>query len=208
MVGSVFFIIVTLFLPETNRKIVGNGTVRASGVSRPLLSPLIPKADSYGLLAKKIYSSRWAKIRALTPNPLKSIALLLRKNSACVLSVAGLFYAAHYILPAFLAPLFAQAYGYNQTELGLCYLAISIGIIVGSQVRSRVLDWNYRVSARSIGWDIDRVGSDDLSRFPIEKARARLAWVFTALQCCCILAYGWGLHFRVHPALPLVFIFT
>ena len=39
MVGSVFLVFVTLFLPETNRKIVGNGIIRASGISRPLLSP-------------------------------------------------------------------------------------------------------------------------------------------------------------------------
>lgn len=208
IVGVVFLAVVVLFLPETNRRIVGNGVIHASGISRPLLPPLIPKSDAYERPPKKAYPSRWAKIRAHTRNPFTSTALLLQKDTACVLSVAGLFYAAYYILQASLAPLFAAAYGYDQTEIGLCYLAISIGVIVGSQVQSRVLDWNYRATARRIGWEIDRVAGDDLSHFPIERARARLAWLFTALQCVCVLGYGWSLHFRAHPAVPLVFIFT
>jgi multidrug resistance protein len=206
--GFVFLAAVAVFLPETNRRIVGNGIIRAKGINRPLLRVLVPVAETYEEPAEKVYPTRWAKIRAHTPNPLRSAALLTQKDSACVLGVAGLFYAAYYIMQASLPPLFAGAYGYDETEIGLCYLAISLGVIVGSQVQSRVLDWNYRVTAKSIGWEIDRVRGDDLSRFPIERARARLAWLFIMAQCACILAYGWALHFRVHPAMPLVFMFA
>lgn len=206
--GSIFLAAVVVFLPETNRRIVGNGSIHASGINRPLLRPLVPRAAAYEQPAERVYPTRWARIRAHTPNPLVSAALLLQKDSACVLAVAGLFYAAYYIMQASLPPLFAGAYGYDETAVGLCYLAISVGVIVGSQVQSRVLDWNYRATARSIGWEIDRVRGDDLSRFPIERARARLAWLFITFQCCCILAYGWALHFRVHPAVPLVLLFT
>ncbi|KAM0280146.1 hypothetical protein ACHAQH_004218 [Verticillium albo-atrum] len=208
IVGFVFLVTLALFLPKTIRKIVGNGVICSSGANRPLLKPLIPRADAYEQRGKKSYTSRWARIRAHTPNPLGSAALLIQKDSVCVLSVAGLFYASYYVMQASLPALFAQAYGYNETEIGLCYLYISISVIVGGQVQARVLDWNYRARAQKIGWEIDQIGGDDLSHFPIEKARARLAWLFTALQCGCILAYGWSIHFRVHPAMPLVFLFS
>ena len=56
------------------------------------------------------------------------------------------------------------------------------------------MDWNYKVTAKKIGWKIDVVHGDDLTKFPIERARARLAWLFHFLQCSFTLCYGWSIH--------------
>jgi hypothetical protein len=59
------------------------------------------------------------------------------------------------------------------------------------------MDWNYKMTAKDVGWEVDHVRGDDLSLFPIEKARARMAWLFQALQCSWALGYGWAIHYRV-----------
>ncbi|KAK6849086.1 MFS general substrate transporter [Apiospora arundinis] len=205
--GSFFLVAMAAFLPETGRKIVGNGSVEARGINRPLLPFLIPKAEAYVKPQPVEYASNWKRVAAYIPNPFKCVMLVFQRDSACVLSVAGLFYSSYYIMQASLPPLFKDAYGYNETQIGLCYLALSIGVIFGSQIQAKLMDWNYRKTAKQAGWEIDRQGGDDLSQFPIERARARLAWLFMTLQCACILGYGWSVHFRVHPSVPLIFMF-
>ncbi|KAK8099906.1 hypothetical protein PG999_010280 [Apiospora kogelbergensis] len=205
--GSFFLVAMGLFLPETGRKIVGNGSVEARGVNRPLLPFLITKADTYAKPKVAQYASTWKRINAYIPNPFNCVLLVFQRDSACVLLVSGLFYSSYYIMQASLPPLFQDAYGYNETQVGLCYLALSIGVIFGSQIQAKLMDWNYRKNAKETGWEIDRQGGDDLSQFPIERARARLAWLFMTLQCACILGYGWSVHFRVHPSVPLIFMF-
>ena len=206
--ASVFLINVAIFLPETSRVIVGNGIVSASSNDYPVLSHPNSETRTYEQPKKEDCSSRWVRIWARVPNPFKTLALLLEKDTACVVFVAGLSYATYYILQASLAPLFTHVYRYNETELGLCYLALAVGVTINNHVQFFVIDWNYDVTARSIGWDTGKVSGDDLSWFPIERARARLAWLFTALQCFCILGYGCGLHFHLHPSMPLVLIFA
>ncbi|KAL2204294.1 chloramphenicol resistance protein [Sarocladium strictum] len=205
--GAVFLVAIALFLPETSRKIVENGSVEARGWNRPFLPFMIPKAEVYKPSTRKVYDSKWAKIRSYIPNPFASVLLLFQKDSACVLLAAATFYSLYYIMQASLPALFAEAYGYNESQIGLCYLAISIGVICGSQIQARIMDWNYRMVAKEVGWEIDHVGGDDLSRFPIERARARLAWQFITVQCALVIGYGWMLHFKVHPAAPLIMMF-
>lgn len=217
--GSAFLLLTALFLPETNRKIVGNGSISAKGISRPPLRFLVPWSDRYEEPARPAYPTTWSEVRAFAPNPFKSVALVFQKDSACVLFAAGIFYMMYYVSQASLPALLKQAYGFSATEIGLCYLTLGLGVFFGSQIqgtcpchvaectdeancyKARVMDWNYKVTAKKIGWEVDNVRGDNLSQFPIEQARARLSWVFHILQCSFALAYGWAIHFRLvgHP---------
>lgn len=51
---------------------------------------------------------------------------------------------------------------------------------------------------------MDRKKGDDLTEFPIEKARFRSTFIPLAVVCCALVAYGWCLHFKVHFAVNLV----
>jgi hypothetical protein len=59
------------------------------------------------------------------------------------------------------------------------------------------MDWNYKVTAKKIGWEIDLHAGDNISSFPIERARARLAWLWSIIQCGSIIGYGWAVQNRV-----------
>lgn len=213
--GSAFLLVTALFLPETNRKIVSNGSIAAKGINRPPLRFLIPRSDAYEEPSRRAYPSKWSEVRAFAPNPFKSVVLVFQEDSACVLFAAGIFYMMYYVSQASLPALLKQAYGFSEAEIGLCYLTLGLGVFFGSQIqgmrpclvaaymhrtdhpKARVMDWNYKVTAKKIGWEVDNVRGDDLSRFPIEQARARLSWVFHILQCSFALAYGWAIHFRL-----------
>lgn len=62
------------------------------------------------------------------------------------------------------------------------------------------MDWNDKMTAKEVGLEVDHVRGDDLPLFPIERARARKAWMFQALQCTRVLAYGWAIHYPVVSA--------
>lgn len=55
---------------------------------------------------------------------------------------------------------------------------------------------DYRLIARSHNIVVDHVRGDDLTEFPIEKARFRSIWYFITATGSCTIGYGWALHFR------------
>ena len=64
------------------------------------------------------------------------------------------------------------------------------------------MDYNYRMTANKIGFKIDKVVGDDLTHYPIERARSRFAVVQVILHSACILGYGWALDRRVVSLTP------
>ena len=59
------------------------------------------------------------------------------------------------------------------------------------------MDWNYKFTARSISFEIDRVQGDDLNKFPIELARVRFSEAVVLLRAASVIAYGWTLQKKV-----------
>ena len=86
---------------------------------------------------------------------------------------------------------------------------VYIGILLGCRAKlttstGRVLDRDYKLTARKYGFPVDRKRGDDLNEVPIEKARFRSTFIPLILVCCALVAYGWCLHFEVHYAVSLV----
>ena len=82
----------------------------------------------------------------------------------------------YYAVTATISTLFIQTYpSLNETTIGLCYLAIGGGMIVGSSITGRVLDMEYqRFKARAqarIQGDPAAVNLNQEEGFPLEKVR-------------------------------------
>ncbi|KAB5566795.1 major facilitator superfamily domain-containing protein [Coniochaeta sp. 2T2.1] len=135
VVGGLFLLAVVLFLPETNRKIVGNGSTTAKGLNKPVLPLLVPRTDSYNCRPAGVYPSAWHRVRSLTPNPLKSVVFIFQKDTFCVLLAAATFYMMYYVSQASLPVLYREANGYSESDIGLCYLALGFGAFCGSQLQ-------------------------------------------------------------------------
>lgn len=57
-----------------------------------------------------------------------------------------------------------------------------------------IIDRDYRITAAAVGFTINKKQGDDLTKFPIEKARLRSIWYFMGLLIVCTLGYGWSIE--------------
>jgi predicted MFS family arabinose efflux permease len=74
----------------------------------------------------------------MLPNPWKSLRLLFEKDTSLVLSVSAIFYMVYYITQASIPELLERIYGFNETDVGLCYLAIGCGVATGGYLNGMI----------------------------------------------------------------------
>ena len=134
--------ILFIFLPETARNIVDDGTTGATGIHRSHFHPLLPRlqanaAEHAGLRVSKVQ----------LPNPLRSLAILAAKDSFIVIVCNGLTYMTYCCVQATLSTLFVRLYGFRDLEAGLIYIPFGVGCFLsswlsGTSVRSFPLDFS------------------------------------------------------------------
>lgn len=114
-------------------------------------------------------------------NPLR---LLTYPDILILLSINAIICAVFYGVIASISTLFTRTYPFlNETKIGLCFLAIGVGMIVGSSVTGRVLDWEYQTIKTQVlqerRTDLEtRDNPADVTKdenFPIEKVRGNLS---------------------------------
>ena len=77
----------------------------------------------------------------------------------------------------------------------LCVDSVGIG---------KVLNWDYRQTAKEEGITINEEEGDDLSVFPVEKARIRSVWYFIVGAISATIGFGWSIEAQVHLSCALV----
>ncbi|KAI4280196.1 MAG: hypothetical protein L6R38_004639 [Xanthoria sp. 2 TBL-2021] len=192
----------TLFFPETARKVVGNGSLSPRGLNKTmgdyLRSRRIP-VTTPGLTAPR-NSFYW-------PNPLAGLSIVLDKKSALTMVIGGIFYTVFSCLAASLSTICIDLYDLNYLEAGLIYLPAGIGGILAAYSTGRLLDHDYRRTAKKYGIEINRLSGDDMSAFPIEEARLRSSWLPALTSIIAAIGYGWALQTTTHIAVPLTLQF-
>lgn len=84
---------------------------------------------------------------------------------------------------------------------------LRVGPRTNTIVTGKVLDWDYRVTAKKLGFAIKKVAGDDISTFPIERARIRSLWYAIVLSIASTVALGWVIEKRAHLAVLNVLLF-
>jgi len=193
------------FLPETLRAIVGDGSIPAGWIYTQPIS-LIGRHRSAGISSERPERK-----------PFKNPLLMFAYPEIFVLLIFnGTLYAVMYGVTASLSVIFEKVYPYlNQTEIGLCFIPMGLGMLVGSILSGRAMNSYYR----KIRDDLIRQAQTDSEKhvnpeaiekdpsFPIEKARLQiLPWV-VFVYTTCVIGYGWALQSRVTIAVPLILQF-
>ena len=184
--GGIVFLFVGLGLPETARNVVGNGNVEATGWGKSWWSLMRGKATKNGNSPAMENSSEAVgekhggatieggkKAKFKMANPMAAIRFLFWKDTALVLWMAGSPYAVWYAVQASIPTIYKDVYHFDELQIGLSYLTGGFGTVSGGYLNGKLMDWNYKAAARSIGHTIDKVSGDDMNDFPIERARAR-----------------------------------
>ncbi|KAI0437234.1 MFS general substrate transporter [Xylaria telfairii] len=207
--GTCLFLLVML-LPETARLVVGNGSVQVSGIHPTVLShfqtPRLPPSSEIAVVTEAGFTMSQednTKKHFRVPNPLRSWKLLWARDTALITLIFGVFYMNLSSLQASLSTLFINLYGITEIQAGLIYLPSGIGSCAGAYGAGAVLDHDYRTTARKHDMIPDARAENDISGFPIEKARFRSIWYFIGAAAVSVIGYGWALDFKVHIAIPL-----
>ena len=206
----VFFVLLLLFFPETGRKVVGDGTIPPPRWSWSLMSWLDERRRlRQGLQPDHAARDELAKKRGPIrfPNPLGTLIVVTEKEAACILFFAGIVYAGFYAIISGMPSQLKEIYGYSDLVVGLMYLPLSGGSLLAAFTQGKLIDWSYQREARRLGIKVVKAREQDLSNFPIEKARLQVALPLLFLCALCTVAYGWILHFRTSIAGPCVMLF-
>ena len=129
------------------------------------------------------------------------------RDAALILWMHASYYMVDYSIQTSIPSSFNDIYNFNELETGLAYLPRSAGIITGGYINGKMMDRNYKVTAKEIGHTIDRECGDDLRHFPIERARTRGSWYLLAILTGTLIGYGWALEQRSHVSIPLILQF-
>jgi MFS family permease len=225
--SATVFIPLILFMPETCRNVVDNGSIPPPLFSRNITDAIRHRHRAQrGLTFNEAKQEEMAaKYRFRFPNPLSTLKVLLDLESAILLVATGLgigcFYAIRCVLslspsnkkiftPHFstgASVAFASNYGFNQIKIGLMFIPIGCGSIMSALTVGRLADLNYRRWAKKLGIPVVKNRRQDLTDFPIERARLEVIFPLFFVAVAVIIAYGWILTKKISIAAPIVLLF-
>ncbi|KAG0647613.1 Itaconic acid 2-hydroxyparaconate biosynthesis cluster ITP1 [Hyphodiscus hymeniophilus] len=226
MFGGIMLSALVLFLPETARNVVGNGSVPDSSWNQPLwillrgrwrrklqVGSRATANRNHSNAAESFYAAgeptgaqahRVFKIKS----PLAVAKVLCCKDALLSIWIQSSYYAAGYCIQASIPATYSSTpYSFDELQVGLAYIPGAVGVILSFYTTSTFIDRNYRSKAAKIGFTIDKVKGDDLQNFPIEVARFRWAGILSSLCLCTMVGYGWSIERHAHVAVPLILQF-
>ncbi|KAK7451808.1 hypothetical protein VKT23_012487 [Stygiomarasmius scandens] len=227
-------LIIVLFLPETLRSIVGNGSIKPSVLLRPIV-PIVAgyKRDRLALLhptspstSKSAENQTQNVPRDIVRGPKRKFQnpfrLLRYPDIPLILFFNGMNAAVFYAVTATISSQFVKIYpDLTQIEIGLCFLSVGGGMCIGSFLSGLILDWEWKRVARAYyekkglktekddenELDILKERARDDMDFPVEYSRLRLIPYIMAPFVVSIAGYGWCLQEGVHISAPLILQF-
>lgn len=201
--GTVFVIIV-IALPETCRKIVGNGSIPPPSYSMSVLIYLhLRKQRKAGTAPQRESTSGFKPC----PNPLRSIYIIIQKESSVLIFYAGTLFAGLYMVLSSMPSQFGEKYNFNTLQIGLCYIPTGLGSMTASYVVGKLLNWNFRRHAKACGMELTKGKQQDLTNFPIEAARLQVASPLVYIAAATVVSYGWVMESHTSLAGPIILLY-
>ncbi|KAL6243893.1 hypothetical protein RBB50_009327 [Rhinocladiella similis] len=207
--SAVFTVPLFLFLPETCRKIVGDGSIPPPPLNLSLTDVIRHKRRAKrGLVFDAAEQAELRKnYRFQFPNPLATLWILLDPASLIILVATGLNLACFYAISTGASSSFKNDYGFNDIQVGLVFIPIGVGGLVAAFTTGKLIDWNYQRHARRLGITVVKGVRQDLTDFPIEKARIQVALPLLLSNGVFVIAYGWTVGHKISLAGPIIFLF-
>ncbi|KAK4574091.1 hypothetical protein LTR86_001852 [Recurvomyces mirabilis] len=194
ILSCAFFVILALFLPETCRKLVGDGSVPPPWTCVNITDTLRHKKRAQdGHVVDEEKKAELRKNFKLTfPNPLGTLLVLADLESALILIATGLAVSCFYAISTGASVAFRDLYGFDDLYVSLMFLPIGVGD---------------RRHAKRLDFPVVKNRQTDLSTFPIEAARLQIALPMFLLGVGSIIGYGWMMDHKISLAGPIVMLF-
>ncbi|RDA92665.1 hypothetical protein CP533_3730 [Ophiocordyceps camponoti-saundersi (nom. inval.)] len=197
--AGVTLILIICFFPETCRHIVGDGSLQPPPLYRNVWQVLRSRRRT-----DEKRGSPKSQFKFRVPNILTSLYMLFQKETAVLLWTSSLVFAGFYCVASALPVLFTELYGFDQVKVGLMYLPMAVGSVGAACIVGPLINWNFRRHCRKLGVVCDGKRQQDLSAFPIERARLEIGLPLLAVAGASIIGWGWAIQARTHVAVPCV----
>ncbi|KAB5586218.1 major facilitator superfamily domain-containing protein [Coniochaeta sp. 2T2.1] len=191
---SSHFLLMLVFFPETQPKIVGDGSLKAQGVYRSLFCVF----QSREIRGRQ--TSAAMKPRISWPNPFACLRILGNKESLIVILLYSITYAVKMALQASLGVQCVEIYHLDYLTAGLIYLPAGVSGAVAAFLTGR---WN-QSTQRFRGQEIM---DGDSAEFPIEAIRLKGAYVLIIASALGSVGYGLALMTRAHISVMIIMQF-
>jgi MFS family permease len=225
--GGVMLFVLLLFLSETARNVVGNGSIKDYKWNQPLWTLLrgywkrqVHSQDSQSKDGESLPPIVETSLNEHQPtdvqpkgafkirSPLAVGKVLCCKDAFLSIWIQAFYNAAGYCIQASIPATYkSPPYSFSELQVGLAYIPRAVGVITSFYTTSFFIDRNYKSKARNIGFTVDKVKGDDLARFPIEEVRFRGAETLNASCLCVMVGYGWSIDQHAYVAVPLILQF-
>ncbi|PWY85717.1 florfenicol exporter [Aspergillus sclerotioniger CBS 115572] len=200
--GGVSLLSIMVLLPETLRPIAGNGTVKLTGMHKPIIYSI---TGQKGVIEGAQPDARKGKVtwRAV----FAPLTFLIEKDVFITLFFGSVVYTVWSMVTSSTTDLFSEVYGLSSLQIGLTFLGNGFGCMSGSYLVGYLMDYNHRLTEREYceqhGYPAGtRVNLKSHSDFPIEVARMRNTWWVIAIFVVATALYGVSL--RTHLAVPII----
>lgn len=208
--GGVFFLILLLFLPETCRKVVGDGSIPPPPLNNSV-SDIIRhrqrKKRGIEVDQEKLKELR-KNYRLRVPSPMPTLRVVADPETAIILLTTGLLFAVFYALMTGATSSFHGTYKFDNLDTALMYIPIGAGGTVSAFTTGGLVDWNFRRHAKRAGLPIIKGVRQDLTNFNIERARLEVALPVYVIANVIVIIYGWLMPRKVSVAAPVILLFV
>ncbi|KAG5993958.1 hypothetical protein E4U43_003350 [Claviceps pusilla] len=227
--AGVALMLTVFFFPETCRRIVDNGSVTPPPLYRSVWQTMrlqrrrrrrrrrlqqqqqqSKQEQGNGEALEKTTtgassaSGRRDNFHFKPPNVLGSLFLLLEKMNGLLLWTSSVVFAGFYALSTSMPILLARNYGFDEVQVGLMYLPMAVGSIGAASIAGPAINHNFKRHCLKSGLPFDRRRQQDLSAFPLERARLEIGIPLLALAGASLIGWGWAMHAATHIAVPCV----
>ncbi|ROW02151.1 hypothetical protein VSDG_02361 [Cytospora chrysosperma] len=218
IIAAVTLVFILLFFPETCRKIVGDGSIRAHPAYRTLWQMVKDSnrrrqarksnnPDALQRITTATSSTSRPKLTINFGNPFNSITILFEPLLGLLLGYSAIVFAGFYAIATVMPSQFSRLYGFDDIKVGLMYLPMAGGSVVAAFIVGPTINWNYRRHAKRVGISLTKGSQDDLSNFPVERARIEIGMPLLAISTCVLFSWGWALEYNAPVAVPCVLLF-
>ena len=209
IMSGVLFVLILLFLPETCRKVVGDGSIPPPRLNQSLTGIIRERNRAKaGIVVDAAQQEAVRKNYKLGfPNPVSTLKIATDKEAALILFCGGLIVSLLYAATTGIPSQFGKIYGFDELQLGLVYIPFGGGSVISAVTSGKLVDWNYRRHAVRNGFPTTRNRYQDLTEYPIERARLEICLPLLYLAVISLIGYGWVLEYRTNLAGPLIFLF-
>lgn len=212
--SGVFLCLLLIFLPETLRSIVANGSWIPPNLF--LRFPLSLYRNATTVQWQQSQDNQFQPAEKTSVDLLGPFRVLFSKHAAPIIFFLAIYYAVWQMSITAMSSLFKDRYGLSEIHIGLTFMANGVGSMIGTLLTGKILNVDYRRIRAKYEASFDREQENEVSQagqeenFPLEKARLRLVPVFSILQCLSIILFGWTIQYsdKVHIAVPILSTFV